>query len=236
MRCAITFSYNGTHFLGSQAQKSSKNTIVGALEIVLIKLGIDSKIVASGRTDRGVHATAQVCHIDLPDFWQDLERLKRFMNSTLPSSIRIKSIKQTDESFHARYSAKKRVYRYIIKEAKSNPFQDDFVSFVDSLDFEMVEKNIKLFKGVHDFANFMKKGSDTKSSIREIYRAFAYKHNGFVVLHFEANGYLRSQIRLMVGALLALDAQEIQESLECKKRHKLKLAPSNGLYLAKVKY
>ncbi|MDY0232621.1 MAG: tRNA pseudouridine(38-40) synthase TruA [Sulfurimonas sp.] len=236
MRCAITLSYNGTHFLGSQAQKSSKNTIVGVLETTLLKLGIDSKIVASGRTDKGVHATAQVCHVDLPQFWQDLEKLKRVLNSMLPPSILIRSLKKVDDTFHARYSAKKRVYRYIIKVAKSNPFEDDFVTFVDSLDFKKIEKNIELYKGRHDFANFMKLGSDTKSSIREVYKAFAYKHKGFIVLHFEANGYLRSQIRLMVAALLKLQRDEITESLSCKKKYKLKPAPSNGLYLAKVKY
>lgn len=236
MRCAITLSYNGSHFLGSQAQKSSSNTVVGTLESVLSKLGIDSRLVASGRTDRGVHATAQVCHLDLPQFWQDLKKLKRVLNSMLPSSILVKSLKEVDDSFHARYSAKKRVYRYIIKVAKSNPFEDSFVTFVDSLDFKKVEKNIELFEGKHDFANFMKLGSDTKSSIREIYKAFAYKHKEFIVLHFEANGYLRSQIRLMVAALLKLEEKEILDSLACKKKHKLKPAPSNGLYLAKVKY
>jgi len=236
MRCSITLSYNGTHFLGSQAQKSSTNTILGALEAVFLKLGIDSKIVASGRTDKGVHATAQVCHLDLPQFWNDLEKLKRVINSMLPPSIQVKSVKKVDDSFHARYGAKKRIYRYMIKVAKSNPFEDDFVTFVDSLDFKKIEKNIKLYEGRHDFANFMKMGSDTKSSIREIYKAFAYRHKDFIVLHFEANGYLRSQIRLMVAGLLKLDANEIEETLSCKKKHKLKPAPSNGLYLAKVKY
>ena len=236
MRCAITLSYNGTHFLGSQAQKSSINTIFGALEAVLLKLGIDSKIIASGRTDKGVHATSQVCHLDLPKFWNDLEKLKTVINSMLLPSILIKSVKKVDVSFHARYSAKKRVYRYMIKVAKSNPFEDDFVTFVDSLNFKKIEKNIKLYEGRHDFSNFMKMGSDTKSNIREIYKAFAYKHKDFIVLHFEANGYLRSQIRLMVAGLLKLDITEIEEALSCKKKHKLKPAPCNGLYLAKVKY
>ncbi|MCK9492124.1 MAG: tRNA pseudouridine(38-40) synthase TruA [Sulfurimonas sp.] len=236
MRCAITLSYNGTHFLGSQAQKSSTNTIVGTLETILLKLGIDSKIVASGRTDKGVHATAQVCHLDLPLYWQDLKKLKRALNSMLPSSILIKNLKEVDYAFHARYSAKKRVYRYIIKVANGNPFEANFVTFVDSIDFKKIENNIELFKGRHDFANFMKMGSDTKSSIREIYKAFAYRHKDFIVLHFEANGFLRSQIRLMVAALLKIEEQEIKESLSCKKKHKLKPAPSNGLYLAKVKY
>lgn len=236
MRCALTIAYNGTDFLGSQAQKSSSNTILGNLEKVLLQLSIDSKIIASGRTDKGVHATGQVCHIDLPPFWDDLEKLKRVLNEMLPPSIRIKSAKEVDAEFHARYSAKKRVYRYIIKESKSNPFEDNFITFLDSVDFEKLEKNIKLYIGEHDFANFMKTGSDTKSSVREVFKAFAYKHNGYIVLNFEANGFLRSQIRLMVSALLKLEKKELEEQLKCESNYKIKPAPSNGLYLARIKY
>ncbi|MDA3908977.1 MAG: tRNA pseudouridine(38-40) synthase TruA [Sulfurimonas sp.] len=236
MRCALTIAYNGTNFLGSQAQKSSPNTILGNLKKVLSKLKIDSKIVASGRTDKGVHATGQVCHIDLPPFWNNLSKLKRVLNEMLPPSIRVKDVKEVDAEFHARYSAKKRVYRYIIKDSTSNPFEDSFVTFLNSVDFDKTQKNIKLYIGEHDFANFMKTGSDTKSSVREVYKAFAYRHKDYLVLHFEANGFLRSQIRLMVGALLKLDAKELQEQLECKKSYKVKPAPSNGLYLARIKY
>jgi tRNA pseudouridine38-40 synthase len=236
MRCALTIAYNGTDFLGSQSQKSSSNTILGNLEKVLSKLGIVSKVVASGRTDKGVHASGQVCHIDLPEFWDDLTKLKRVLNEMLPSSIQIKAVKEVDAQFHARYSAKKRVYRYIIKKSKSNPFEDNFITFLDSVDFNSIQKNIKLYIGEHDFANFMKTGSDTKSSVRKVYKAFAYKHKNYIVLNFEANGFLRSQIRLMVGALLKLNAKELQEQLECKKKYKVKPAPSNGLYLARIKY
>ncbi len=236
MRCAVTLAYDGTNFLGSQTQESSPNTIFGRVQSALGQLNIDSKATPSGRTDRGVHATGQVCHIDMPEFWSNLAKLKKVLNDMLPSSIRIKSIKAVDDDFHARYSAKKRVYRYIIKEAQSNPFESNYVTFLDSVDFAKIEKNIKLFCGEFDFKQFMKSGSDIKSTTRVIYRAFAYKHKGFIILNFEANGFLRSQIRLMVGALLTLDADKIKEQLECKKRHKIKPATSNGLYLSKIKY
>ena len=236
MRCAFTLAYNGTHFLGSQTQTKTTNTILGKVERVLSEIGIESKVVASGRTDKGVHATGQVCHVDLPEFWSDLEKLKRVMNQMLPPAIIVKSIQSVSDDFHARYSAKKRVYRYILKASQSNPFEDEFVTFLEDIDFEKIEKNIKLFIGEHDFKNFMKTGSDSKSTIRTVYRAFAYKHKGNIILNFEANGFLRSQIRLMVGALLKFTADEIQEQLTSSKKHKLKPAPSNGLYLAKIKY
>ncbi len=236
MRCSITIAYNGTTFLGSQVQKETQNTILGSFEYLLSRLNITSKVIASGRTDKGVHATGQVVHIDLPDFWNDLAKLKKVMNEMLPTSITVKNIKAVPDEFHARYSAKKRVYRYIIKDAPSNPFENDFITFLDKVDFESIKKNIKLFLGTHDFRFFMKTGSDVKSTRRVIYKAFAYKHKGFIVLNFEANGFLRSQIRLMVGALLKLTKDELQKQIDCKKNYKIKPAKSNGLYLAKIKY
>ncbi|MEA2099143.1 MAG: tRNA pseudouridine(38-40) synthase TruA [Campylobacterota bacterium] len=236
MRSRLTIAYNGTHYLGSQTQKSSPNTILGNIEKVLSALGIKDKLIASGRTDKGVHATGQVCHIDLPPFWVDLKKLKKVLNEMLPPSINIKNIIEVDNDFHARYGAKKRVYRYIIKKEKSNPFLNDFITYDESADFEKIERSIKTFIGEHDFTNFMKTGSDTKSAIRIIYKAFAYEYKGYIILNFEANGFLRSQIRLMVGALLKLDSTQLHEQLNMNKRYALKPAKCNGLYLAKIKY
>lgn len=236
MRYAVTIAYDGTHFLGSQTQESSSNTIFGRVEEALKKVHIDSKTTPSGRTDRGVHATGQVFHIDLPEFWRDTNKLKTTLNRMLPPSIYIKKVKAVEDDFHARYSAKRRVYRYLIKEGESNPFENNFITFLEHVDFDMIEKNIKSFCGTYDFKHFMKSGSDIKSTIRTIYRAFAYKHKGFIILNFEANGFLRSQIRLMVGALLKLNEDEIKEQLLCKKNYKIKPAQSNGLYLSRIKY
>lgn len=236
MRYALTLAYNGTSYLGSQTQTQTSNTVMGKFESVLSKLGIETKAVASGRTDKGVHATGQVCHVDVPEFWNNVEKLKEVLNQKLPPSIQVKKISHVSDEFHARYSAKKRIYRYIIKKSESNPFENDFITFDKSADFTKIKENIKLFIGEHNFVNFMKTGSDVSSTKREIYRAFAYEHKDLIVLNFEANGFLRSQIRLMVGALLKLNAREIQEQLNREKKHKVKPAPSNGLYLARIKY
>ena len=236
MKVAFTLAYNGTHFLGSQTQYETSNTILGNVTQVLNQLGINDKVIASGRTDKGVHATGQVCHIFLPEYWRNLTKLKRIVNQMLPSSIIIKKIVQVDDSFHARYSAKKRVYRYIIKNENSNPFESDFITFLPDIEFINIKNNIKLFEGKHNFSAFMKTGSDIGSTQRVIYKAFYYKYKNSHILYFEANGFLRSQIRLMVGSLLQLTKQEIEEQLYLKKEHKIKPAPPNGLYLAKIKY
>ena len=236
MRVALYLAYNGTDFFGSQTQKETSLTVLGELENVLKKLGIEQKVVASGRTDKGVHATMQVCHIDLPSYWSDIKKLQRVLNKMLCDSLYVKKINHVKDDFHARYSAKKRTYRYIIKTNKKNPFENDFVTFLENANFEQIQTNIKLFIGEHDFKQFMKTGSGVNSTTRVIYKAFAYKHKGYIILYFEANGFLRSQIRLMVGALLQLGENEIKEQLECSKKHKIKPAPPNGLYLAKITY
>jgi tRNA pseudouridine38-40 synthase len=241
MRCKITLSYNGARFMGSQQQLHEENTVLGCFSAALKALQIQEKIAASGRTDRGVHASGQVLHVDLPDFWNDLEKLKRSLNHQLPSSIHVKKIESVNESFHARYSATKRVYRYILCDAQSNPFEEEFVTFASRLDYEKISHAIKFFEGTHNFEMFKKNGSDIAHFERTIYKAFAYHHKKYMVLYFEANGYLRSQIRLMVSFLLAisegkLSENDLIEQLTCKKRHLSRLAPHNGLYLAKIKY
>ncbi len=236
MRVATVIAYNGKNYFGSQIQKETANTIFGKVDAALCVLGITSQVVASGRTDKGVHATGQVVHFDLPEYWSDLHRLTQQLNRTLPSSILIKKITPVSKEFHARYNAKKRVYRYILKEGTANPFEDDFVTFTQQkLNIKLLREKMALFEGEHDFQNFRKTGSDEKSTIRTIYKAFAYKHKEYIILHFEANGFLRSQIRMMVGSLLMLDKEQILEKLN-NKDHKVKPAPPNGLYLAKIKY
>ena len=236
MRVKLTLAYNGTNFLGSQTQTQTKNTVLGELERVLQQLGITNRVIASGRTDKGVHASGQVCHLDLPPFWNDEVKLKRVINEMLTSTIQVKKIEKVNDAFHARYDAKVRTYRYLIKVGTSNPFEADFITFVKKIDFDKIQKNICSFIGQHDFKNFMKTGSDTQNSTREIYKAFSYKYKGYIVLNFQANGFLRSQIRLMVGAILTLDTQQIKEKLENTKEHRVKPAPANGLYLAKINY
>ncbi|MEN4045009.1 tRNA pseudouridine(38-40) synthase TruA [Sulfurimonas sp. NWX367] len=236
MRAALHLAYNGTHFFGSQTQKETSDTVLGELENVLKKLGIEQKVVASGRTDKGVHATMQVCHIDLPPYWDDMEKLKKVLNKMLCDALHVKRIIHVKDDFHARYSAKKRSYRYIIKTKQKNPFESDFVTFLEDVNLQQIQQNIALFVGEHDFRQFMKTGSDVKSTTRIIYRAFAYQHKDYIVLYFEANGFLRSQIRLMVGALLTLTKDAIQAQLNCTQKYKIKPAPPNGLYLAKIKY
>ncbi len=241
MRCKITLSYNGAYFSGSQRQCEQTPTVLGTLSTALHRLGIDTDIVASGRTDRGVHATAQVLHVDLPPFWRDLEKFKQTLSYQLPSSIHISKVEAVSSNFHARYSATKRRYRYIMSERTPNPFEADFVTFIPQVNFKRIQNALTLFEGTHNFEMFKKSGSPTRTFERTIYKTRAYRHQGYIILTFEANGFLRSQIRLMVAFLLeigkgTLGVPELLEQLTCKKLHLSRPAPQNGLYLAGIQY
>ncbi len=117
MRVKGVIEYDGSKFYGFQKQKNIKNTITQKIEDTLKKLNINSEIRGSGRTDRGVHASNQVIDFEVPLFWEDLKKLQNSLNRGL-KYIRFKKIIKVDENFHSRFSAKKRVYRYIFKTSK----------------------------------------------------------------------------------------------------------------------
>lgn len=241
MRAKAVLSYDGSKFFGFQVQKETQQTVANVIEKALKSLNINSKIVASGRTDRGVHATNQVIHFDLPPFWRDLEKLKIQLNYRLLPNIYIKKISFADESFHARFSAKRRAYRYILSKKTPNPFEYNYVTFVENVDFEKIKDAAPLFEGRYDFKFFQKSGSDVQTTIRTIYKTKFYKYRSYKILYFEADGFLRSQIRIMVDFLLKvakgdLTNKELKEQLLYKKRYSSSLAPPNGLYLCKVVY
>lgn len=241
IRLKLTAAYNGAAFMGSQQQPTTTQTVIGTLMIALRRLQIDSAPLGSGRTDRGVHATHQIFHLDVPDFWDNTSRLKEMLNLQLPSSLRINRIEIVNPDFHARFSAKQRTYRYIIREGIPNPFEADFVTFVPKLNTHAIIDAIGAFEGVHDFEYFKKSGSDVKHHTRIIRRAYAYTHQGHLILVFKANSFLRSQIRLMVGFLLRISEgkatkEQLIEQLNRTKRHSTDIAPHNGLYLTQIKY
>jgi tRNA pseudouridine38-40 synthase len=240
MRVKAVIAYDGSHYQGFQKQKSTKMTVTSAIEEALHALHIDSPIVGSGRTDAGVHATGQVIHFDLPDFWTDLEKLQCHLNRKL-SDISFKHISFTAEDFHARFSAKKRVYRYVFKTQTPSVFEQKYISHYQAFDPDLLQKALTYFEGKHDFNFFHKTGSLTHTTVREIYDTNYIERNGYHIIYFKANGFLRSQVRMMVDAAMLCAKQEmtlsqLQEQIAGKKKHTTKLAPPEGLYLARIFY
>jgi len=240
MRVKAVISYDGSRYQGFQKQRSTKMTISTAIEDALASLQIDSAIVGSGRTDAGVHATGQVIHFDLPDFWNNLEKLKLNLNRKL-TDISFKHISPAGNDFHARFSAKKRLYRYVFKIQRPSVFEQKYISYYQEFNPDLLLKALKTFEGKHDFDFFHKTGTVTHTTVREIYRTDYVERNGYHFIYFQANGFLRSQVRMMVDAAISYAKNEmtmiqLQQQLNCQKKHTTKLAPPEGLYLAKILY
>jgi len=240
MRVKAVISYDGSHYLGFQKQKSSKRTITTAIEESLLSLHIPSVITGSGRTDAGVHATGQVIHFDLPDFWNDLEKLKLNLNRKL-TDISFKHITKVSDDFHARFSAKKRLYRYVFKTQTPSVFEQKYISQYSEFDPHLLMQALAYFEGKHDFTMFHKTGTETHTNNREIYHSTYVQRHGYHFIYFQANGFLRAQVRMMIDAAMRCAKNEmtltqLQEQLNCQKKHTTNLATPEGLYLAKIIY
>ncbi|VAY88303.1 tRNA pseudouridine synthase A [hydrothermal vent metagenome] len=236
----IIFAYDGSKFNGS-AKQLSKNTVHDKFEEALEVIGISSNLILSGRTDKNVHATGQVASLVIPSFWKDLTRLQITLLKHLPHSIRIKRIQKVPSDFHARFSAKTRVYRYIISTQELTAFNHNYLSYYNNINECKIRQALKDFIGIHDFEYFSKKGSDPKSTIREINDIKFYKYKDFYIFVFKGNSYLRSQIRMMISFILKISQEkltldDLQNQLNKKNIVSWTLASPNGLYLSKVIY
>jgi len=240
LRVKAVIAYDGSAYFGFQKQKSTQKTITYEIENALHSLHIDDTIIGSGRTDAGVHATGQVIHFDIPEYWHDLKKLKLNLNRKL-TSIRFKHITFVPPDFHARFGAKKRIYRYIFKTKEPTLFEQKYISHYAPFDATLLTKALSTFEGKHDFDFFRKTGTDTHTSIREIYSTTYKQYGDYHIIYFQANGFLRSQVRMMVDAAIRfakgeLTLNDIKEQLQCHKKHTTKLAPAEGLYLARIIY
>jgi tRNA pseudouridine38-40 synthase len=226
--------------MGSAIQPNLK-TVQGELENVLQKLNINSKTVFSGRTDKNVHASKQVVSFKIPSFWNDKNKLLHTLDKMLPKEISILNVRFVPDDFHARFSAKKREYRYIISLDKPNTFSSNYFHYEEKLNIEKMKKIAKLFIGTHDFKSFSKMGSEPNSTTRTIYKIDIYQYKKMIIIKFQANAYLRSQIRMIVDCLLKaskdkLFESQIKEQIENINIHSTTLAPPCGLYLSRIIY
>ena len=242
----ITISYDGTNYFGWQIQKN-KLTIQGSLEKELSKiLTKNIKIIAAGRTDAKVHALEQVAHFSY-NKKLDLKKVLFSLNSLFPGDIRIKKIMQVDTNFHARFSAKSKIYRYHIF---IGDIQDPFSRMYSynpnyTLDLDLLKKASIYFLGTHNFSSFANKqyrGSAANKPIKTIKRIDIKKRKNEIILEFEADGFLYKMVRNIVGTLLdvaneKLPIDMIEKIIKAKDRKKAsKPAEPQGLFLVKVLY
>ena len=240
MRVKAVIAYDGSGYQGFQKQTTTDKTVTSSIEKALRSLQINAAIVGSGRTDAGVHATGQIIHFDLPEFWSDLDKLKVNLNRKL-TQIQFKHISSVSHDFHARFSAKKRVYRYLFKTHKPSVFEQKYISYYPEFDASLLAQALALFRGEHDFKYFHKTGTVTHTSIRKIYKTDYIQRYNYHYIYFQANGFLRSQVRMMVEAAMQcargeMTLKQLSEQIECQEKHTTRLAPPEGLYLARITY
>lgn len=243
MRYLIKFSYDGTNYSGFQKQKGL-NTIEEKLEEALTKInnGKKTTITATGRTDKGVHALCQYGHTDI-DVNITEKKLKRAMNSNLPDDIHVIEAKEVDKDFHARYNVKEKEYKYYINLGEYNPLERNYVyQYNYTLDIDKMKEAIKYFEGEHDFRSFVTDNKEKENCVRTITYTNIEQKDDKIIITFKGNGFLRYQVRNMVGLLIKIGENKIspdsvEKIIESKDRTKAsKTAPAEGLYLTKVIY
>ena len=243
MRLFACVSYKGTNYQGWQKQKSAP-TVQSEIEKVLSKiLNTEINIYASGRTDAGVHANHQYFHFDI-DKDVDVDRLMYSTNCLLPKDIKINSLKRVDDDFHARFSAKKKEYKYIVNLKGNNPFNYELNAemYLD-VDDNLLKESLNLFIGEHNFQDFTSKEEDDNNFVRTIYSTSFTRSGDQLVVSFIGNGFMRYQIRDMVATALMVAANKetidfIKDHLKDKKERDIVSykAPAEGLYLEEVYY
>ncbi|RTZ94044.1 MAG: tRNA pseudouridine(38-40) synthase TruA [Deltaproteobacteria bacterium] len=243
-RYKLLIAYDGTGYQGWQRQPSGRS-IQGALEATLFDL-FDRRVdvVGSGRTDAGVHALGQVAHVDL-DLSLPPKALVSAMNSHLPMDIRIRQALQVPETFHARYSAVKRAYIYLIRHGGGiSPFTRNYALHMSSpLNLERMNQAASLLVGEHDFSAFRATGGGRTQPIRMVFtsKVFPVKQNLLCYL-VVADAFLRKMVRGIVGTLLEIglgksDPDLITRLLTTGNRTMMgTVVPPQGLFLAAVTY
>lgn len=242
-RYKVTVSYDGSNYGGWQRQLNT-NSIQETIEQALVRICAHPlSICASGRTDAGVHALAQVFHFDstrdMPNAnWQ------RALNSLLPRDIRIQQVERVDLRFHARFSAVSKRYDYLVTAEVNNPFWERYMAKEKTcLDIAAMQRCAAIFLGTHDFTSFTSHKIDArKSRIKTIYRLDVQAEAHGVRLIFEGNSFLRYMVRMLAQTLIEvgkhrLSEQEVRNMLAAKDKHACRYkAAAQGLYLVRVDY
>ena len=245
MKIAATLEYDGTKFSGFQRQKNAI-TIQQHLEEALNKITNENIVINySGRTDAGVHAIEQSAHFDLKNKLLNLDKFINSINHFLKNeNIAILKIKKRNSNFHSRFSAKKRIYKYIILNRTSSPvIEKNQVWHVrKKLDLDLMKLGAKKLVGTKDFSTFRASSCNAKSPVRTMDFVKLKSSNDKIEIQFKSQSFLQQQVRSMVGCLKYLgekkwDLKNFDKALKSKKRSMCAPpAPPNGLFLSRIFY
>ena len=244
-RYQVLIEYVGTSFRGWQIQKKG-STIQGSIQQHLSKL-LKEKIIlnGSGRTDAGVHANAQSAHFDCQKKILNLTKFLKSINYFLNNKgIAITQIKKRSEKFHSRFSAKQRIYRYVIFNQISAPVIENGRGWHvrKILDVDLMKKGAKKLLGTHDYSTFRSSSCHAKSPIRTIKSIKISALKNKIEIEFKSQSFLQQQVRSMVGCLKYLgekkwDLKTFDKVFKSKKRAMCAPpAPPQGLFLYRIIY
>jgi len=243
VRYLVKLSYDGSNFFGYQKQPGLR-TVEEELENALYSINnhTTTRVFASGRTDRGVHALGQRIHFDL-NVNISLYKLKCAMNSLLPDDIHVISIEIVDKDFHARFSVKEKTYIYKLNVGEFSPINRKYIyQYNKDLNIEKMSEAIKALIGEHDFKSFVSEDAIKDDYTRIITRAEILKKGDIITFVFSGNGFMKYQVRNMVGTLIKVGNGKIESNeisnifKDPNKKNIVSTAKPEGLYLIDVCY
>jgi tRNA pseudouridine38-40 synthase len=244
-RLHLTIAYHGGTFAGWQSQPN-RNGVQDHIEAALAKiLGEPVRVHGAGRTDAGVHALGQAAHVDVPARRLPTSTWRVALNANLQSGIRIISCRRVSSEFHARFSAKGKIYRYRIWNTETfHPLEVDRAWHVPQrLPVDDLLIYAERFRGRHDFASFAaNRGVPSETTVRNLLEIKVRRQGVLITLEFTGDGFLYRMVRMIAGTLVQVtlgrrdDAwlrELLQEPGKKKTNH---AAPAEGLYLVRVLY
>lgn len=243
MRMALIVEYDGSGYHGWQSQPGLR-TVQGVLEKALSQVAdSEIKVVYSGRTDTGVHATHQVVHFDT-DGARNIRAWVHGTNALLPKDVCVRWGQEISDAFHARYSATARRYRYVIHNAAIRPalLQGNVTWQCRRLDHELMQEAAQVLQGKHDFTSFRAVQCNAETAEREIKAIQVFRRGDLVIIDIKANAFLHHMVRNIAGVLMAVgqgreQVSWVKDVLHAKDRKKgAETAPAYGLYLVDVTY
>ena len=243
MRYALLLSYDGTNYGGWQIQKNVVTVQQKLTEALESLIGSKVSIIASGRTDSGVHAGAQVCHFDAQTTIP-AEKLADALNARLPEDIGVIKTVTAPDGFDAQSCAKKKTYCYrIYLSQRRQPLRDRYsVQIKYEVDFKKLDYAAALFVGEHDFKAYCAAGSQVQTTVRKIYGIDIKRDGCALEILVTGNGFLYNMVRTLVGTMIyyaagRLTEADILRSLnQCDRNSVGKTMPAKGLTLESVEY
>jgi tRNA pseudouridine38-40 synthase len=240
----LILEYDGSQYHGWQRQIGSPTVQQVLEDKIKIMTGESVRLIASGRTDSGVHALHQVCNFATHSKI-DPGSMKKGLNSLLPDDIFIKETTYAPQAFHARYDAKSKIYEYrILNQYEPDTFLRFYIWHIRMrLDLAEMAKCVSLLLGEHDFSSFRSSGSGNINPVRKMMRAEIHDcEEGRLYFSFEADGFLRHMVRNIVGTIIdvglgKIGFHEFEGIFHAKDRRAAGVkAPPQGLFLKMVNY